>query len=81
MLASVTEEIGELAREINDFEGYKKKRLQDDTSLELELGDLLFSIVCIANYYKIDLEQAFQKVMSKYQKRDLQRWTLKKGKN
>ncbi len=77
MLAAVVEETGELAREINDKEGYKKKRAPDDANLGLELADLLFSIVCIANYYHIDLDKAFKAVMDKYTKRDTQRWTLK----
>lgn len=78
MLAAVVEEVGELAREINDREGYKKKRVADNADLGLELADVLYSIVCIANYYHIDLDEAFKKVIDKYTKRDMQRWTLKK---
>ena len=77
MLAALTEETGELAREINDKEGYKKKRIPDENTLDLELADLLFSIVCIANYYKINLDEAFKVVLEKYTKRDTSRWTLK----
>jgi len=77
LLAAVVEETGELAREINDREGYKKKRVLDNTNLGLELADLLFSLVCIANYYHIDLAEAFKAVMKKYTERDMQRWTLK----
>ena len=77
MLAAVTEETGELAREINDKEGFKKKRTPDNNSLSLELADLLFSIICIANYYHIDLDEAFKEVISKYTKRDMKRWTPK----
>jgi NTP pyrophosphatase (non-canonical NTP hydrolase) len=77
MLAALTEEIGELAREINDQEGYKKKRSPDNTTLALELADVLYSLVCIANYYHIDLDQAFKAVLEKYTKRDMDRWTKK----
>jgi NTP pyrophosphatase (non-canonical NTP hydrolase) len=80
LLAAVVEEVGELAREINDREGYKKKRTSDDANLGMELADLLFSIVCIANYYHINLDEAFKAIMDKYTKRDTQRWTLKKDK-
>ena len=80
MLASIVEEVGELSREINNFEGFKKKRSQEETSLALELGDVIFSLVCIANYYDVDLEEAFQLVMKKYTARDAKRWTLKSGK-
>ncbi|MHA1193643.1 MAG: nucleotide pyrophosphohydrolase [Promethearchaeota archaeon] len=70
MLSAVMEELGELAREINHQEGFKPKKLQSETKLEEELGDLQFSIVCIANYYKIDLVDALMKTMKKYFKRD-----------
>lgn len=79
LLAAIVEEVGELSREINDREGYKKKRTPDNTDLSLELADVLFSLVCIANYYRIDLEEAFKAVMIKYAKRDMQRWPLKKS--
>jgi len=79
MLASIIEEVGELAREINSLEGYKtKKSTETKVSLGEELGDLIFSIVCLANYYKIDLEDVFKKAIEKYTKRDVGRWTYKK---
>jgi len=78
MLASIVEEVGELAREINNLEGYKtRKTTETKSSLSEELGDLIFSIVCVANYYKIDLEDIFKKTVEKYTKRDITRWTLK----
>ena len=78
MLASITEEVGELAREINDLEGYKKKKAAEKKkNLGSELADVIFSIICIANYYKIDLEKAFSKVIQKYTERDICRWTPK----
>ena len=80
MLAALVEEVGELAREINHLEGFKPKR--DDNKkaddLGLELGDLLFNLACIANYYHIDLSDAFSSVVKKYTKRDMNRWTRKK---
>ena len=77
MLAGLVEETGELAREINHREGDKRKRVPDDSSLTLELGDLLFSLVCIANYYQVDLAVAFKEVLDKYSQRDMERWTKK----
>jgi len=77
MFASVIEEVGELAREINDREGYKKKRSINEESLGLELGDIIFSVVCLANHYRIDLDKAFRSVMEKYENRDANRWTRK----
>lgn len=78
MFANVVEEVGELGREINNLEGYKKKRGKERTKVGLELADIIFSIVCIANYYEIDLEKAFLDTMKKYANRDTNRWTKKK---
>ncbi len=80
MLAALTEEIGELAREINHREGYKKKREDNEAELGLEIADAMYSLVCIANYYQVDLDKAFKAVLEKYTKRDMDRWTLKKKK-
>ena len=79
MLASVMEEVGELAREINSLEKYKKKKndINEIERISEELADLLFSIICISNYYKIDLEKAFDKIIKKYDNRDMNRWTKK----
>lgn len=78
MLASLIEEIGELSREINNIQGYKRKKSQSSVNVELELGDIIFSLICIANYFQIDLEKSFLKTMMKYSTRDSKRWTRKK---
>lgn len=77
-LARLTEEVGELAREINHRFGEKPKKPDEkENSIENELGDLLFILVCIANSLEIDLEQAYDQVMKKYRVRDANRWTRK----
>jgi NTP pyrophosphatase (non-canonical NTP hydrolase) len=77
MLAALTEEVGELAREINHREGYKKKRTGNESDLSLELADVLYSLICIANHYHIDMEETFKAVIEKYTERDINRWTKK----
>lgn len=78
MLASLIEEVGELAREINNIEKIKKKKVSEpDADIGLELADILFSLICIANHYGVDLEDKFMKVMEKYSIRDEKRWTKK----
>lgn len=79
MLARMTEEVGELAREVNHQFGQKpKKPTEADGNLALELADIMFIVVCFANSLNIDLETAFQEMMKKYRLRDSNRWTLKK---
>ena len=79
MLAAMVEEVGELSRIINALEGYKKpKENENMQNLEEEIGDVLFSLICIANYYKIDLSKSLISVIKKYNARDTHRWTLKR---
>lgn len=78
VLARLTEEVGELAREINHRHGSKPKRPGEPASeLELEIGDVLFVLLCLANQQGIDLDRALNRVMEKYEKRDGDRWTAK----
>lgn len=78
MLARMSEEVGELAREVNHQFGEKpKKPSEEDNSIELELGDILFITLCFANSQGIDLTQAHDNVMHKFNTRDRDRWTKK----
>lgn len=78
MLARMTEELGELAREVQHVHGMKKKKpTEAQKSMEEELGDLLFVLICFANAEKINMQQAHDRVMEKFKVRDQHRWTLK----
>ncbi|MHA7963480.1 nucleotide pyrophosphohydrolase [Paenibacillus sp. CAU 1782] len=80
LMARMTEEVGELAREVNHSYGEKPKRSDEaDNSIEMELGDILFILSCFANSLGIDLSQAHDKVMNKFNTRDADRWTRKTG--
>ncbi len=80
LMARMTEEVGELAREINHYYGEKPKRA-DETEKEIseELADCLFIIICFANSLNIDLEEAFHLMMNKFNTRDKDRWTRLEG--
>ncbi|MFB6466023.1 nucleotide pyrophosphohydrolase [Cytobacillus sp. Hz8] len=81
MLARMTEELGELAREVNHHFGEKpKKKTEADKEMEDELGDLLFVLICFANSLNIDLTEAHNRVMHKFNTRDKNRWTRIDGK-
>ena len=78
LLARLTEEIGELSREVQHVYGQKKKKQSESiNSIEEELGDLFFVIVCFANSQGIRLDEALLNVMNKYETRDKDRWTRK----
>lgn len=75
MLAALVEEVGELAKEINSQEGHKPKKTDDnDTNITMELEDILFALICLANNYNIGLDDALKQVMDKYDVRDMERW-------
>lgn len=78
LMARMTEEVGELAREVNHYYGEKPKKADEaENSVEMELGDILFILSCFANSLQIDLTEAHNKVMHKFATRDANRWTKK----
>jgi NTP pyrophosphatase (non-canonical NTP hydrolase) len=75
MLAAITEEVGELAREINALENIKKKKpTEAKKDLGEELADVIYGVVCVANHYNIDLGESYQKILQKFQVRDKTRF-------
>lgn len=77
MLARLTEETGEIARVIAHMSGKTPKPGEDMGDLELELADLLFVMVCMANERGLSLERGFDRMMHKVETRDARRWTRK----
>ncbi|QED48416.1 nucleotide pyrophosphohydrolase [Cytobacillus dafuensis] len=76
MIARLTEELGELAREVNHQFGEKpKKETETEKAIEEEMGDMLFVLICLANSLNINLEEAHDIVMKKFNTRDKDRWT------
>lgn len=74
-LARLTEEVGELAREVNHHYGEKqKKESEADKALEEEIGDVLFVLISLSNSLDIDLSESFDQVMNKFNKRDSYRF-------
>ena len=75
IMARITEETGELARELNHRFGPKKKKSQEDKKeVGEEIGDMIFSLACLANSLNIDLEKSFDGVMEKCYNRDKERF-------
>ena len=80
-LARLTEEVGELARDINHRFGQKTRKPEEaEGDLAMEMADILFVLICMANREGIDLQDAFGRMMQKVETRDEARWT-KKGVN
>lgn len=77
-MARLSEEVGELAREVNHRFGQKtKKKEEAEGDLGMEMADIIFVLICMANREKIDLQEAFDRMMVKVEQRDADRWTRK----
>lgn len=78
LAARLSEEVGELAREINHTYGEKpKKPTEKPKPIEEEIGDILFVLACFSNSLGMDLSKAFHTSMTKITTRDKDRWTKK----
>lgn len=73
-MALLTEEVGELARIIARKYGEQSFKESDkEISLEEEMADVLFVLICLANQTGVNLTDAFLKNIEKKTKRDAQR--------
>ncbi len=78
ILARLTEEVGELAREINHLYGPKKKKDSENIrDMSDEMADIIFTVVCLANSKNVDLDEAFKNTMDKCYGRDKNRFEKK----
>lgn len=81
MLGRLTEETGEVARELNHMYGTKKKKSSEITKgLGQELSDVLFTVCCIANSHKISLQDEWNiMIQEKQYGRDKERFEKNEG--
>ncbi len=68
-ILDVLSELGEVSKEMVKASDYGKREHVTTDDLQEEMGDLLFSIIQLANESNIDLEEALKTVMKKYDKR------------
>ncbi len=72
-ILDIISELGEVSKEMLKMTDYGRKPAQFREEMKSELGDLLYSLVAIANSLNVDLDEAIKIVLAKYEKR------LKKG--
>ncbi len=78
LLAALVEEVGETAKVMNTLYGDKKKKSSENIkNLEEEIGDLLFSLTCIANSNNMNLDEIMDAKMAKVYGRDNNRFQRK----
>jgi len=73
MMTALVEEVGELADEMLKVEGIKGEG--EVGRLKEEIGDVMFALSCIANYYGVDLGEALNDSIEKYRRRDVRNET------
>ena len=78
IMARLMEETGELAREINHRFGPKKKKSSEkEKNIGEEIGDVIFTLTCLANSLGTDLNESWKRVMDKCYGRDKDRYKPK----
>jgi NTP pyrophosphatase (non-canonical NTP hydrolase) len=70
----LVEEVGELGEALTVKHGEREagsgsKGLADHSDMKEELGDVLFSLIVIANRFGIDLENCFNSTIRRYNKK------------
>ncbi|MDP9382221.1 MAG: nucleotide pyrophosphohydrolase [Chloroflexota bacterium] len=68
-LLDLMAEVGELAKEALASTRYGRRTLDPGEGWAGELGDVLFSLACIANSSGVDLEAALDGALQKYERR------------
>ncbi len=72
-------EVGELGKEILKSNDYGKIEFSKTENIKSEIGDVLFSLVCIANELDIDLKDTLDEVIAKYDSRFLEKGNIESG--
>ena len=78
IMLRLSEESGELAREVNHRWGPKKKKTTEDVGdVGDEIADIIFTLCCLANSQGIDLDECFKRKLEKCYIRDNNRYERK----
>lgn len=71
----LVEEAGEISRELNHLYGPKKRKLgEKEGSLSDEIGDAIFTLICLANSENINLDDSLKHAIAKCDERDRDRF-------
>ena len=75
-LMDIQSEFGELTKEYLKGTKYGTKDFEMHVDFELEFGDVLYSMFCLANELELDSEKCLDKVLEKYKSRIEQNGTM-----
>ena len=68
-IIDLTTEVGELAKEILKGTDYGKNEFKITENFSSEIGDVFYSLICLANESNISLEESLLGALDKYEKR------------
>jgi len=68
-LLDLVSEVGEIAKEILKSTHYGREHFRPTQDWASELGDVFFSLICIANSTGVNLEDALKQALKKYEQR------------
>jgi NTP pyrophosphatase (non-canonical NTP hydrolase) len=75
IMAQISEESGELARNLNNMYGGRvKKEADQEKKISEEICDIIFALICLANSHNIDLDKSWKETISARCKRDENRY-------
>lgn len=72
-------EVGELSKEVLKGTSYGNKKFEKTKEWNSEIGDVLFSLICIANETETNLEDCLKYVLNKYENRFANKGDLGSG--
>ncbi len=68
-LLDLVSEVGELSKDVLKMSNYGREDFKLNPEVEMELGDVLYCLITVANSLDVSLEDALAKVVAKYEKR------------
>ena len=68
-MLDLVDEIGEISKEINKMTAYGTKKYEFREEIIMELGDVFYSLIAVANFYDVDLLKSLNMAVEKYEKR------------
>jgi len=79
-IIDLASEVGELAKEVLKATEYGNKEFGKTEDWDSEIGDVLFSLICLANATGTDLEACLRNVLMKYEQRFISKGDVGSGK-
>ncbi|TYP57462.1 MazG nucleotide pyrophosphohydrolase domain-containing protein [Thermosediminibacter litoriperuensis] len=78
-LMDLVAEVGELSKEFLKATDYGERAFETTGGWESEMGDVLFSLISLANVTGVKLEECLLKALDKYQERFYERGGIGSG--